>query len=168
MKRKKERNGRREEVKRWAQKKICFDGVLKPVVKDDCANHKGNRYLTMTVSYDLNTTVEPRASPLYAFNPVGGPRAESISHCHLLTRSSTTSTDRSSTRTGTQSRLPLLQRDVTSIGTCQQTSRHMTFPLHLLYMICRVCNKCMCSISTGSWMSYAQWRNSYLFCYLLT
>jgi hypothetical protein len=32
------------------------------------------------------------------------------------------------------------------------------FPTHVLYVICRVCNKCVCSISTGSWMSYAQWR----------
>jgi hypothetical protein len=30
---------------------------------------------------------------------------------------------------------------------------------HLLYTICRICNKCVCSISTGSWMSYVQWRN---------
>jgi hypothetical protein len=32
---------------------------------------------------------------------------------------------------------------------------------HLLYIICRICNKCICSISTGSWMSYDQWHNSY-------
>jgi hypothetical protein len=31
---------------------------------------------------------------------------------------------------------------------------------HLLYIIC---NKCICSISICSWMSYAQWRNSYTF-----
>jgi hypothetical protein len=28
-------------------------------------------------------------------------------------------------------------------------------------MICKVCNKCICSKSTCSWMSYAQWRKSY-------
>jgi predicted nucleic acid-binding Zn ribbon protein len=32
---------------------------------------------------------------------------------------------------------------------------------HLLYIICRICSKRMCSISTSSWMSYAQRRNSY-------
>jgi hypothetical protein len=32
---------------------------------------------------------------------------------------------------------------------------------NLLYIICRFCNKCICSISTGSWTSYAHWRNSY-------
>jgi hypothetical protein len=37
---------------------------------------------------------------------------------------------------------------------------------HLLYIICRICNKCICSISTGSWMNYAQWRNSYIFVHL--
>jgi hypothetical protein len=37
------------------------------------------------------------------------------------------------------------------------------FFTNLLYIICRICNKCICSISTGSWMSYAQWRNSYIF-----
>jgi hypothetical protein len=31
---------------------------------------------------------------------------------------------------------------------------------HLLYITCRICNKCICSISTGSSMSYVQWRNS--------
>jgi hypothetical protein len=142
-------------------KKLFRRRALKPVVKDDCANHKGTRSIVMTVSSDLNTIVEPRASTPYEFNPVGGPRAESISHCHLLTTYSTiTSTDRSSVRTGTHSLLPLLQRDVTSIGTCQQVDIRL-FPTHLLYTICRVCNKCMCSISTGPWMSYAQWRNSY-------
>jgi hypothetical protein len=35
------------------------------------------------------------------------------------------------------------------------------FSTHLLYIICRIFNKCVCSISTGSWMNYAQWRNSY-------
>jgi hypothetical protein len=35
------------------------------------------------------------------------------------------------------------------------------FPAHLLYIICRICNKCICTISTRSWMSYAQWRSSY-------
>jgi hypothetical protein len=34
---------------------------------------------------------------------------------------------------------------------------------NLLYIIYTICNKCICSISTGSWMSYAQWRNSYTF-----
>jgi hypothetical protein len=34
---------------------------------------------------------------------------------------------------------------------------------HTLYIICRICNKCKCSRSTGSWMSYAQWRNHILF-----
>jgi hypothetical protein len=32
---------------------------------------------------------------------------------------------------------------------------------HLLYKVCRICDKCVCSISTGSWMSYVQWRNWY-------
>jgi hypothetical protein len=36
-----------------------------------------------------------------------------------------------------------------------------SFFTHLLYIICRICNKCICSISTGSWISYAQWRNSH-------
>jgi hypothetical protein len=41
------------------------------------------------------------------------------------------------------------------------------FFTHLLYIICRICNKCICSVSTGSWMGYAQWRNSYTsFCSL--
>jgi hypothetical protein len=31
----------------------------------------------------------------------------------------------------------------------------------LLYIICRICNKCICSKSTGSLMSYDQWHNSY-------
>jgi hypothetical protein len=35
------------------------------------------------------------------------------------------------------------------------------FSTHLLYIICRVCNKCICSISTCLWMSYALWHNSY-------
>jgi hypothetical protein len=35
------------------------------------------------------------------------------------------------------------------------------FFTYLLYTICRICYKCVCSISTGSWMSYAQWRNSH-------
>jgi hypothetical protein len=34
---------------------------------------------------------------------------------------------------------------------------------HLFYIICRICNICICSISTGSRMSYAQWSNSYTF-----
>jgi hypothetical protein len=34
------------------------------------------------------------------------------------------------------------------------------FFTHLLYIICRVCYKCIYSISTRSWMSYAQWHNS--------
>jgi hypothetical protein len=33
-------------------------------------------------------------------------------------------------------------------------------------MICRIWNKYICSISTGSWMSYAQWRNSYTRCFV--
>jgi hypothetical protein len=32
---------------------------------------------------------------------------------------------------------------------------------HLLYIICKICNKCICSINTGSQISYTQWRNSY-------
>jgi hypothetical protein len=41
------------------------------------------------------------------------------------------------------------------------------FHTHILYIICRVCYKYICSICTDSWMSYAQWRNSYtLFCSL--
>jgi hypothetical protein len=35
------------------------------------------------------------------------------------------------------------------------------FFTHLLYIICRVYYKCVCSISTGLWMSYAKWHNSY-------
>jgi hypothetical protein len=27
--------------------------------------------------------------------------------------------------------------------------------------MCRICNKCICSVSIGSWTSYAQWCNSY-------
>jgi hypothetical protein len=37
----------------------------------------------------------------------------------------------------------------------------MIFFTHLLYMICRVCCKCMCSVGTGSLMSYVQCRNWY-------
>jgi hypothetical protein len=33
----------------------------------------------------------------------------------------------------------------------------------LLYIICRTCNKCIYSINTCSWMSYAQWSISYTF-----
>jgi hypothetical protein len=32
---------------------------------------------------------------------------------------------------------------------------------NLLYIICRICNKYICPIGTGSRMSYVQWRNSY-------
>jgi hypothetical protein len=35
------------------------------------------------------------------------------------------------------------------------------FSTHLLYIICRICNNCICLISTGFCMSYAHWRNSY-------
>lgn len=40
----------------------------------------------------------------------------------------------------------------------------LTFFTHLLYTIYRVCYKCtcICSINTGPWMSYAQWRNAYI------
>jgi hypothetical protein len=34
---------------------------------------------------------------------------------------------------------------------------------HLSHIIRRICNKCICSVSTDSWMSYDQWRNSYTF-----
>jgi hypothetical protein len=37
----------------------------------------------------------------------------------------------------------------------------VSFPTHLLYIICRICNKNICSMSTDSWRSCAQWRNSY-------
>jgi hypothetical protein len=36
------------------------------------------------------------------------------------------------------------------------------FLSHLVYIICRICDKCVCSRSAGSWMS-AQWRNSSTF-----
>jgi hypothetical protein len=38
------------------------------------------------------------------------------------------------------------------------TSDQHLFPLHT-HLLYRICNKCTCSISTASWMSYAQWRN---------
>jgi hypothetical protein len=31
----------------------------------------------------------------------------------------------------------------------------------LFYIICRICNKCTCSVSTGPWVSCVQWSNSY-------
>jgi hypothetical protein len=34
--------------------------------------------------------------------------------------------------------------------------------IYLLYIICRICNKHILLISTGSWMSYAQWRSHIL------
>jgi hypothetical protein len=34
------------------------------------------------------------------------------------------------------------------------------FLSHLLYIICSVCNKCMCALCLYTWVSYAQWRNS--------
>jgi hypothetical protein len=37
------------------------------------------------------------------------------------------------------------------------------FPAHSLYIICRICTKYIHSIGTGSWMSYFQRRNSYIF-----
>jgi hypothetical protein len=37
------------------------------------------------------------------------------------------------------------------------------FLTHLLYITCRICSKYICSISTGSWMNYVQWHNSYTF-----
>jgi hypothetical protein len=41
-------------------------------------------------------------------------------------------------------------------------------PTHSLYIICRICNKCICSTGTGLWMSYAQWHKSYnLFFFLV-
>jgi hypothetical protein len=37
------------------------------------------------------------------------------------------------------------------------------FSTHLLYIICRICSKHICSKSTGSWMSYAEWHKSCTF-----
>jgi hypothetical protein len=42
----------------------------------------------------------------------------------------------------------------------QKINEEHVFLAHLLYLIC---NKCICPISTGSWMSYAHWRISYSF-----
>jgi hypothetical protein len=42
-----------------------------------------------------------------------------------------------------------------------ETSIHIVFFHTFLYINCTACNKCICSISTGSRMSCAQWRNSY-------
>jgi hypothetical protein len=58
---------------------------------------------------------------------------------------------------------PIIQSQLLKVS----FSKPKIFFTHVLYIICRICNKCICSISTGSWMSYAQWRNSYnYFCSL--
>jgi hypothetical protein len=46
----------------------------------------------------------------------------------------------------------------TRIGLWNLAKRSYSYFFHALYIIC---NKCVCSISIGSWMSYGQWPNSY-------